>query len=72
VETPHASMWGFFGSCGRIRTAGQNTPKQLIEIEQDDTDDDLDFDAVDAELDELNAEFDETEDTEPRHAADVE
>src|SRR5699024_10378859 len=48
-------------------TAGQNTPKQLIEIEQDDTDDDLDLDAVDAELDELNG---ETEDYTPgAHAA---
>src|SRR5699024_3318895 len=48
-------------------TDGQNTPKQLIEIEQDATDDDLDFDAVDAELDELNG---ETEDYTPgAHAA---
>src|SRR5699024_8910158 len=49
-------------------TAGQNTPKQPIEIGQDTTDDALDFDAADAQSDELNAEFDD-EVYEPRRAA---
>src|SRR5690625_6488566 len=59
------AVFSFIGAAFGI-TAGQNTPKQLIEIEQDTTDDDLDFDAVDAQLDELNAEFDD-EVHEPRH-----
>src|SRR5699024_11728660 len=49
------AVFSFIGAAVGI-TAGQNTPTQLIEIEQDATDDDLDFDAVDAELDELNGE----------------
>ena len=62
------AVFSFIGAAFGI-TAGQNTPKQLIEIEQDATDDDLDFDAVDAELDELNG---ETEDYTPgAHAAEV-
>src|SRR5690625_4148725 len=62
------AVFSFIGAAFGI-TAGQNTPKQLIEIEQDDTDDDLDFDAIDAELDELNG---ETEEYSPgAHAAEV-
>ena len=62
------AVFSFIGAAFGI-TAGQNTPKQLIEVEQDATDDDLDFDAVDAELDELNG---ETSDYVPgAHAAEV-
>src|SRR5690625_7115551 len=61
------AVFSFIGAAFGI-TAGQNTPTQLIEIEQDTTDDDLDFDAVYAQLDELNTEFDD-EVHEPRHAA---
>lgn len=42
--------------------AASNTPtSKLVEPAQDDTDDDLDFDAVDAELEELNADLESDE-----------
>src|SRR5699024_6787008 len=67
-RTVALAVFSFIGAAFGI-TAGQNTPKQLIEIEQDATDDDLDFDAVDAQLDELNG---ETEEYSPgAHAAEV-
>lgn len=52
------AVFGFIGAAFGI-TAGQNTPTRVVDVFQDDTDDDLDFDAVDAELDELNGETEE-------------
>src|SRR5699024_12636725 len=61
------AVFSFIGAAFGI-TAGPNTPKELIEIDQDTTDAELDFAAADAQYDELNAEFDD-EVYEPRHAA---
>src|SRR5699024_7638101 len=62
------AVFSFIGAAFGI-TSGQNTLKQLIEVEHEATDVDLDFDAVDAELDELNGGIEEY--SPGAHAAEV-